>query len=164
MSAEAGKADIERELLHAWEALAAAVDSFPDAEMGQPGVVDAWSVKDLLGHIAFWADKAAEDLQHIADGRPQDVEVPGSDATVDEWNAREQAARADKDLADVREQWLQSFQRAMDALAAFPAERLQEDVKGLTVLERFAGDTYEHYREHLEHLNAWRRQLETTET
>jgi len=31
------------------------------------------------------------------------------------------------------------------------------------VLERFAGDTYEHYREHFGDLSAWRRQLETTE-
>jgi hypothetical protein len=160
----ATKGEVEREMLHAWEALASAVDSFSEAETEQPGAVDEWSVKDLLGHIAFWAEKAAADLHAVADGRPQDLEVPGSDAAVDEWNAREQAARAGKALSQVREEWLESFQQAMAALAAFPAERLEENVKGRTVLERFAGDTYEHYREHLAQLNDWRRQLETTET
>ena len=164
MTATVAKADVERGLLEAWEALASAVDSFSDMELGQPGVVESWSIKDLLGHIAFWADKAAADLRHIAGGRPQDVQVPGSEKATDEWNEREQKARQGKSLADVREEWLQSFQTAMAAMADFPAERLRENVKGATVLARFAGDTYEHYREHLEQLVAWRRELETTET
>jgi hypothetical protein len=120
-------------------------------------------VKDLLGHIAFWADKAAADLQAIAGGRPEDVAVPGGQKGVDEWNERERQSRAGRPLADIREEWLESFQKAMGALAAFPTERLQENVKGSTVLERFAGDTYEHYREHFGDLSAWRRQLETSE-
>lgn len=160
----ATKVDVEREMLNAWETLGSAVDSFSDEELELPGVVDGWTVKDLLGHIAFWADKAAEDLALIAQGNAKDVEVPGGEKMVDEWNARERKAREGKSLVDVREEWLASFDRAMEALAAFPAERLEENVKGLTVLARFAGDTYEHYREHVEHLNAWRRELETTET
>ena len=157
------KADIEREMLHAWEALGSAIDSFSEAEMEQAGVIEGWSTKDLLGHIAFWADKAAADLQAVADGRNEDVATPGSDEAVDEWNERERRARAGRPLPVIREEWLESFEKAMDALASFPAERLLDKVKGRTVLERFAGDTYEHYREHFGDLSAWRRQLETTE-
>jgi len=164
VSPSQAKADIEREMLHAWEALGSAVDSFSEAEMDQDGVIEGWSVKDLLGHIAFWADKAAADLQAVAAGKDEDVATPGSEEAVDEWNERERKARAGRPLADVREEWLESFQKAMDALAAFPADRLQQKVKGSTVLERFAGDTYEHYREHFGDLSAWRRQMETTET
>jgi hypothetical protein len=161
---EPTKADIEREMLNAWETLGAVVDSFSDQEMEQAGVVDGWTGKDLLGHIAFWASKAAHDLQAVAEGRPGDVETAGGEKTVDEWNERERKARAGKSLSDIREEWLQSFQDAMGALAAFPADRLSENVKGATVLARFAGDTYEHYHEHVEQLSAWRRELETTET
>ena len=157
------KGEIEREMVHAWEALGSAVDSFSETEIEQPGVIEGWSVKDLLGHIAFWAGKAAADLQAIAGGKPEDVAVPGGQKAVDEWNERERQSRAGRPLADIREEWLESFQKAMDALAAFPAERLQENVKGSTVLERFAGDTYEHYREHFGDLSAWRRQMETSE-
>ena len=164
MTATIAKADVEREMVEAWQALASAVDSFSDLELEQTGVVEDWSIKDLLGHIAFWADKAAVDLRHIAGGRPQEVEVPGSEKAVDERNERERKARQGRPLADVREEWLESFQQAMEALAAFPAERLQENVKGRTVVARFAGDTYEHYCEHLVQLVAWRRELETTET
>ena len=157
------KGEIEREMVHAWEALGSAVDSFSETEIEQPGVIEGWSVKDLLGHIAFWAGKAAADLEAIAGGKPEDVAVPGGQKAVDEWNERERQARAGRPLADIREEWLESFQKAMDALAGFPADRLQEKVKGSTVLDRFAGDTYEHYREHFGDLSAWRRELETTE-
>jgi len=157
------KADIEREMLHAWEALGSAVDSFSDVEMEQVGVIEGWCVKDLLGHIAFWAEKAAADLQAVAGDREKDVATPGSEEAVDEWNERERRARAGRPLAEIREEWLESFQKAMGALASFPADRLREKVKGRSVLERFAGDTYEHYREHFGDLSAWRRQLETTE-
>ncbi len=163
MTGEPAKADIERELLHAWQELASAVDSFSEAEMEQAGVIEGWSVKDLLGHIAFWADKAAADLQAVAGGKEDEVATPGSEKAVDEWNERERQSRAGRPLAEIREEWLESFQKAMDALAAFPADRLQEKLKGSTVLDRFAGDTYEHYREHFGDLSAWRRELETTE-
>ena len=163
MSGAQAKAGIEHELLHAWQELASAADSFSEAEMEQAGVIEGWSVKDLLGHIAFWADKAAADLQAVAGGREDEVAAPESDNQVDEWNERERQSRAGRPLAEIREEWLESFQTAMDALATFPAERLQEKVKGRTVLDRFAGDTYEHYREHFGDLSAWRRQLETTE-
>jgi hypothetical protein len=157
------KATVERELLEAWEALGSAVDSFSEDEMEQAGVVEHWTVKDLLGHIAFWADKAAGDLRLVASGRGADVETPGSEAAVDEWNERERKAREGRSLTEIREDWLQSFEQAMGALADFPAERLEEKVKGWTALKRFAEDTYLHYREHREQLEAWRRQLETTE-
>jgi len=159
------KADVERELVEAWQALASAVDSFPDLELEQPGVVDSWSIKDLLGHTAFWAQQAAHNLELIDAGRGDDVQRPGSEMELDEWNERERRLRQDRPLAQVREEWLDSFQAAMQALAASPAERLEEEVGGgQTALRLLAADTYEHYREHLAHLIAWRRELETTET
>ncbi len=159
------KADVERELVEAWQALASAVDSFPDLELEQPGVVDSWSIKDLLGHIAFWAQQAAHNLELIDAGRGDDVQRPGSEMELDEWNERERRLRQDRPLARVREEWLDSIQSAMQALAAFPAERLEEEVRGgQTAIRLLAADTYEHYCEHLAHLIAWRRELETTET
>ena len=82
MTGASAKADIERELLHAWQELASAVDSFSEAEMEQAGVIEGWSVKDLLGHIAFWADKAAADLQAVAGGKEDEVATPGSEAAA----------------------------------------------------------------------------------
>ena len=163
MSPTATKADVERELIEVWQALASAVDSFSDVEQEQPGVVEGWSVKDLLGHIAFWSQRAAESLQLIAAGRSDEIRFPADVAAVDEWNERERRLRQDRPLPDVREEWLESYQQAMQALADFPAEKAEQKTKGQTVLRWFAIDTYEHFREHLAHLNAWRREVETTE-
>ncbi len=164
MTASIAKADVERELLGAWEALGSAVDSFSDMELEQPGVVESWSIKDLLGHIAFWAQQAAENLQLMAAGRADEVRHPSDEKAIDEWNEREWRVRRERSLSEVREEWRASFQGAMEALAALPSERLEEKLKGYTALKLFAVDSYEHYREHLEHLTAWRRELETTET
>ena len=157
------KAEVEREMVRAWEALASAVDSFSDAELERPGVVGNWSARDLLGHIAFWAQEGAKNLRLIAAGKSDEVRRPDSEAAVDEWNERERRQRQELSLAAVREEWLESFQQAMEAIAAFPSQKLEEDVKGQTALKLFAVDTYEHYREHLAHLAAWRQKIETTE-
>ncbi len=131
--------------------------------MSVPGVVDEWSMKDLLGHIAFWAEKAAHDLQVIAAGRESEVEVPGSEQVTNQWNAREAAARKDETLAEARGEFAQSFEQARAALQAFPEDRLEMEVKGATVFFRFGGDTFAHYKEHAGQIGAWQRQLETTE-
>jgi uncharacterized protein (TIGR03083 family) len=163
VSATATKANVERELVEAWQALASAVDSFSDVELEQPGVVEGWSVKDLLGHIAFWAQEAARNLRLIGGGKANEVRSPSSDRDVDEWNERERRLRQGRPLPDIREEWLESFQEAMQALAAFPSQKLQEEFEGRTVLELFAVDTYDHYREHLAQLAGWRQDLERSE-
>ncbi|MCH8920830.1 MAG: maleylpyruvate isomerase N-terminal domain-containing protein [Chloroflexi bacterium] len=164
MTATVTKADVERELLEAWEALGSAVDSFSDMELEQPGVVEGWSIKDLLGHIAFWAQQAAHNLQLMAAGRADEVRHPSDEKVTDEWNEREWRLRRERPLSEIREEWLASFRGAMKALAASPSEKLEEKLKGYTALKLFAVDTYEHYNEHLAQLTAWRRELETTET
>lgn len=165
------KAAIERELDAEWQALRAEVESLSDEELQEPGVVEEWSVKDLLGHIAFWATKAAGDLELARSGRSGDIKVPfipdpegsGGQNVTDEWNARESAARKGRSLAEMRSEWERSFEAAKEALRATPAETLETEVKGWDMLTRFAEDTYRHYREHAEQIRAWKRDLETTE-
>ncbi len=87
------KSAIRSDLDKAWKDLSSLVDSIPERELMQPGVVEEWSVKDLFGHMAFWANKAATDLEALTTGAERKIETPGSEKAVDEWNAREAAAR-----------------------------------------------------------------------
>lgn len=160
---EVSKADAERALNAAWEEVRSVVESLSDDEAVEAGVVDSWSVKDLLGHMAFWAEKAATDLNLAAAGRFTEIEVPGGESQVADWNAREAAARQGKSLDAVRREWADSFQAAKAALAATSEETLDVDVKGWTMFVRFAEDTYRHYREHAGQIQAWQREMETTE-
>jgi uncharacterized protein (TIGR03083 family) len=157
------KAALERELREAWDEVVSVVNSLSQAELEEPGVVEEWSVKDLLGHMAFWAEKAAADLRSLAGGRPEAIETPGTDEALNQWNAREAAARKGKSLSELRREWEKSYEDALAELRQIEAGLLGTEVKGWAQLNRFLGDTTLHYREHAEQIRAWQRQLETTE-
>ncbi len=157
------KAEALRRLDEAWQALEAAVGEFDGGEMLEPGVVDGWSVKDLLGHIAFWSGQAAKNIGLVAAGQADKIVRPDSKEATDQWNERERRRRQDWPLSQVREEWLHGHRQAREALVRLSEDQLDVDLGGETVLEGFAVDTYEHYEEHLEHILAWRRELETTE-
>jgi len=165
------KAAIERQLEEGWEAIRGVVGSLSDSEILQPGVVEEWSVKDLLGHMAFWAHKAAGDLELARSGRANEIEVPfipnaegsGGQNVTDDWNARESAARKGKSPEAVKQEWKDSFEAARAALRATPAEVFDQEVQGWSMLVRFREDTYNHHKEHAEQIRAWKKEIETTE-
>lgn len=154
---------LERSVAEAWDELVATVEAVPEDEMERPGVVEEWSVKDLLGHITFWAEKAASDLDLLAEGKPDEIETPGGEEGVAKWNRRESDARKGMGLDEIKTGWLASHERALQALTRVSAEQLDTEVAGWAQWKRYAGDTYLHYREHTEQIGAWQRALETTE-
>jgi hypothetical protein len=157
------KANVMRSLDSAWDDLHALIDSMSEAEMMEPGVVDEWSVKDLLGHMAFWANRAANTLTEVAAGRGDQVPGAATEAELDQWNAREAAARRDKTLPELRNEWEAAHGAARAALETFPENRLDEPFRGNTVVFSYGADTFAHYHEHASHIRAWLRQMETTE-
>lgn len=157
------KEDIEHKLDAEWQALHEVVESLSDDELLRPGVVEEWSVKDLLGHMAFWADKAAGDLAKVAAGHPDEIEIPGGETGTNEWNARESKARTLLSLSAIRSEWQRSFEASKAALEAVQPEQLEIEVRGWDMRTRFAEDTYRHYREHAAQIRAWKREVETTE-
>ena len=157
------KAEVERKLDAEWQSLQRAVESLSESELQAPGVVEEWSVKDLLGHIAFWANKAAHDLDAINAGEEGAIQLADGQEGVDAWNARESEARKDRPLADVKTEWEASFEAARQALSVTPVEKLEIEVEGWNMFTRFAEDTYRHYREHAAQIKEWKRELETTE-
>jgi len=157
------KADVLKSLDHSWNELRELIDSMSEPEMVEPGVVDDWSIKDLLGHMAFWADRAVTTLAEVKAGRGAAVPGPETETELDEWNAREFAAREGKNLAQLREEWERAHEAARAAIEAFPEEKLDEPFKDHTVVFSFGADTFAHYQEHAAQISAWLRQMETTE-
>ena len=143
-----------------WAALDMALTGLSDEQMLETGVVSEWSVKDLLGHMAFWAQQAAKNTELVNAGRQDEIARPDRPEITDRWNARERFARADRPLAQVRSELEDSHRRALDALADLPDEKLNLDLDGGTFLELFAVDTYDHYREHIAQVLSWRKRLE----
>ena len=161
MSADKGV--IQTQLDKASEELSALVEGLSEPEMLERGVVEGWSVKDLLGHIAFWTQKAAGDLKLVAEGRQDEMQRVSGLEEMEQWNARESQRRQDVPLAEITKEWRDSHEATRAVLASIPAEKLDLVVKGRRTDIRFASDTFLHYREHAEQIRAWQRQLETSE-
>ena len=159
----ADKVQVHRELEHAWADLSALVDSVPAEDREKPGVVDDWTLKDLLGHIAFWSGRAADTLRCVCADRPGDIPVGEGDNWVDQWNEREYNARKDRSFTEVRTELLRNYKEANACLDAAPEEKLSVKLRGQETAVYFVGDTSGHYREHAEHIREWLRNLETSE-
>jgi uncharacterized protein (TIGR03083 family) len=157
------KSDVHRELEKAWAELCAVVDHVPPEDREKPGVVDGWTLKDLLGHIAFWSGRAAETLRCACDDRLDAVPVGEGESWVDEWNAREYELRRDRPFTEIRIEWLRNYQDANACLDATPEDKLNVSLREQEIAVYFAGDTYLHFREHVEHIRDWLRRLETSE-
>ena len=145
-----------------WLALEAALAGLSDARMLEAGVVGVWSVKDLLGHMAYWAQEAAKNTELVKAGQQSQIVRPDTSKAIDRWNAREQRLRAGRSLAEVRYELEESHQRALAALADLPEEKLSLNLDGGTFLELYAVDTCDHYREHTDQIMAWRKRLDGT--
>ena len=119
-----------------------------------PGVMEDWSVRDIVHHLAKWCEHASEALALAADGRGEAFAYSTND--TDRMNERF--------LADGRavspQDALANEESAFADLRARIAT-LDESLLGLrlgngdTVGEVIVYDGPEHYAEHTEHLRAW---------
>jgi hypothetical protein len=126
-----------------------------DAELATvPGVMEDWSVRDIVHHLAVWCEHGSEALDLATSGRG--AEFAYSSGDTDAMNERF--------LAEARRtQPRDALAREEAAFAGF-RERLAEldpalvDLRlgnGDTVAEVVVYDGPEHYDEHTAHLRAW---------
>ena len=146
------------ELLAALEAergaFVAALESVDLELVTAPGVVDDWSVRDLVVHVAFWSEHATEALSLAAAGRGGEFAYAKGD--TDRMNA-------DLLIESRRTSPAASVARELRAFEAFAGSvaMLEPALLGLrlgngdTVEEVIRYDGPDHYREHTEHLRAW---------
>jgi hypothetical protein len=134
-----------------------------DEQMTQPGVENEWSIKDILAHISFWHQRMSYLIDCALRGeRFARLRNEGEDggAAIDRVNAENEAANKHRPLAEVRADYAQAYEQALASMARLtdddlgPASRLSAFLGG-SLLELIAGDTYEHYEEHLAPIQAW---------
>lgn len=146
--------DLRRELDAEHGAFGAALESVDLELVTAPGVVEDWSVRDLVVHVAFWAEHATEALSLATAG--QGAAFTYDTTQTDALNARllEEARRTSPQAAAERES--RAFDAFATALAALDPALLDLRLgNGDTVEEVIRYDGPDHYREHTEHLRAW---------
>lgn len=126
-----------------------------DADLATvPGVMDDWSVRDLVVHVAAWCEHASAALDLAAEGRG--AEFGYSPAETDAMNERlldEARATSPSDALRREEASFDAFRARVVALPdAMLGQRLGN---GDTVEAVIRYDGPDHYAEHTEHLRAW---------
>lgn len=146
--------DLQAELARDHDAFLAALEAVDLELVTVPGVVEDWSVRDLVVHVAFWAEHATDALRLATAGR--DDEFAYHTSQTDAMNARllDEAREIPPHAALERQE--QAFGDLSAALAALDPALLDLRLgNGDTVAEVIAYDGAGHYREHTAHLRAW---------
>ncbi len=88
----------------------------------------AWTLRDLLAHLASWAAEFRQEVETIAAGREIDYAIPFALSVIgpNEWNQVEVERRKHLTLAEVLDQFEEETRRLQDVvLALSPAQILQ---------------------------------------
>ena len=119
-----------------------------------PGVMEDWSVRDIVYHLAVWCEHGSEALELAASGRG--AEFAYSSGDTDAMNARLLAEGRDVSPNEALRREERAFATFRERIAGLdPAVVSQKLGNGDTVGEVIVYDGPEHYTEHLEHLRAW---------
>lgn len=142
-----------------WGDLSAVIDGLTPAQM-ETADEGGWSIKDNLAHLTAWERFML--LSHLQ-GQPA-TESFGLDEITAEWhfdqiNAALFERNRNRSLEDVMNSARATHQAVVDYLATVPFEtlmrqKMEDDPEKRPLLAWIAGDTYEHYDEHLEAIRA----------
>ena len=148
------KADLQAALTKEHDAFLDALESVDLELVTVPGIVEAWSVRDLVVHVAFWAEHAVEALTLAAAGRGD--EFAYDTAQTDEMNARLLTESKRMTPAAALEREARAFEAFVAALETLDPGLLDLRLgNGDTVAEVVGYDGAAHYREHTEPLRSW---------
>lgn len=104
-------------------------------------MLEGWTMKGMLWHVAGWIDEASQHLEQMAAGTFEEPTEEGEDDT-DERNASFATAATTMQAVAV---W--------DGLVAARelCRRRWEELPEITdrAIEEFAAETYQHYKEHI---------------
>jgi len=130
-------------------------------EMTRPGANAEWSVKDVLAHIVAWERLLQRCLAQVQGGvAPELVPLDIEGQELDELNRRIYVENRDRPLDDVLGEFERSYEESVAAVGATAEEVLivpgrVEALGGKPLWHVVAANTFEHYREHRQSLQAW---------
>ncbi|MEE8390003.1 MAG: DinB family protein [Anaerolineae bacterium] len=151
------KEDMLAKLAESRRYLHRATQDLNEEEMTQVQVEGAWTIKDVLGHIASWEDICLEPLRRYADGDPFKVEVIKDYLILnEELSARKQDIPLDAILDE-----LDAIRQELVATASkLSAERWEQRVlfpwgdEG--AVAEMLDELYQHELEHARVIQQWR--------
>src|SRR6266849_9706847 len=140
-----------KQLERSWAALKEPYLGLSDSRLTEPGVIDTWSVKDILAHVTTWEEEALKYLPLIiAGGRPPRYIQYGG---IDAFNAQMTKKKRGLALSDVLRQLDETHRRLIDYIRSVPEEHFTRETR---FRHRLRLDTYNHYPKHAKAIREWR--------
>lgn len=127
----------------AWGRLTAVLERIPRERWIEEGVLPGWSVNDVLWHFAGWIERCSNKMKESK--AEAAAAEPLTDERMHAMNAEFSAAAHAMDAETIWSGLLAARERLLETWAA--AETIDAVAFG-----RFAGETFEHYEEHLPEL------------
>jgi len=129
-----------------------------DDQMLLPALPGNWSVKDLLAHFGWWEQRIADLYHTLQQGAVPDP--ASNELLVDELNARVFAEYHDQTLPQIRRMESAAFQSILSLAETAPEDDLFNSSRfawtaGRPFAEWISDNTYGHYEEHSNDLQAW---------
>ncbi len=127
----------------------------PEDAVRRPRTQGAWSIKDILAHIAAWEEEGARRLELIARGRGARIRFYDTMAEVDRFNARAVAAARRTPLPALLRRLERARARLVRALRRLPPRALADPAHELPVVVWLRQFAWTHERAHRGEIRAW---------
>lgn len=136
----------------AWTSFKDSYAGLSEAQLLEPGVTKAWSVRDIIAHVTTWEEEALKHLPSILEGRrpPRYSVTYGG---IDAFNALMTAGKAHLSLADVLREQEEVHRRIVETIETASEDQLIVETR---FRRRLRLDTYHHYPKHTDAIRRWR--------
>lgn len=139
-----------------YAAFEAVLDALDAAQMTARALPGGWSVKDALAHLSVWHRRALDIIDPVEPPRVPAIPPSGiEDAQTDAFNARFYAEHQRLPLPEALAGFRESYRQLLECVQRMSEADLNRLLDSETrVWEIVAGNTYDHYPEHLEAMQA----------
>ncbi|HKI01006.1 MAG TPA: DinB family protein [Thermoanaerobaculia bacterium] len=138
----------------AWVEFKTSYAGLSEAQLMEPGVTGAWSIRDIIAHVTTWEEEALEHLPSILEGRrpPRYSVTYGG---IDAFNALMTKRKEGLSLSEVLHQLDDTHQHLIEMIERAPEDQLTHETR---FRRRLRFDTYGHYPKHGKAIRRWREQ------
>jgi hypothetical protein len=140
-------------LASAWNDFTGSCAGLSEADLVIPGVIGAWSVRDIIAHVTTWEEEALKHLPSILEGGtpPRYSTTYGG---IDAFNAQMTVRKAALSLSEVLGQQQEVHEQVIALVERVPEDLFLRETR---FRRRLRLDTYSHYPKHAEAIRRWRR-------
>jgi hypothetical protein len=151
--------EILEELDRVREELLVAIEPLPDEALLQPGVMDDWTLADILAHLVVWESEMVTALLRIDQGKTP-TRLVDAFADVDGYNAGRYKENKGRDLDRTFEDLIGVRVQLEEWLAEFSDKDLNNPKryswsKGLPLWHIIAENSFRHETQHLPSIKAF---------